>query len=452
MKDVEGTLVHETRGVRVAAALSPPDTMTRIVDAVRRPTRRLANVAVPYGVATACFVANGAITSGPLDFVVGAVGVAALGRSLWSAGSALRQQLREGDSLTYRLASRIPVGQDVAMAAARMIEADWSRATIRTSQLLMEHHQGSIGKERRLTIYSLPSGASIAIAYRNGRRPLVMIDQKDRGLLDSIKPQDSIGPVGSAIVLRTIERIQADRLSNLLGVPAGQMLSTLSHLLADALPAESDDEHTKRREMPFLRLDYVDIEHVIETRHIKSAEIVVTSVRDKYDSAHLAVLVEAPGMGTLSLPPEPFSAIMRVRRDAGLKHAFGIGAPEIMTLPVFQGNARATRIADLARQVLQEDPDLLDSSGAPLRKLIVEHMPRLLATHRDNTATARTSDIAEIDGALDRGLDIVARELGEALDRIADRKLDDLRTELRFLESRHPGQDVQLSSIPAMAA
>jgi hypothetical protein len=47
----------------------------------------------------------------------------------------------------------------------------------------------------------------------------------------------------------------------------------------------------------------------------------------------------------------------------------------------------------------------------------------------------------EADEAFERGLDVVARAVGESIDAQASRSLDDLRTEVRFLETRHPQRD-----------
>jgi len=451
MKDVECALVHGSRSNAVPATLSPPNLPERTLDAVRRPVRRTASMALPYAVAVGLEHILVPQSPGFLAFLTAIGALGAYGRTLYCAFSVARRQIDEHDSIISRVASHVHGHRSVESAAARMLYADWNRATISTSKLDLGR-QGSVGSENRATRIELPNGACVTVAYPLTTRPLVVLDATKRSSYHVFDPKESLGRTGVAVVLGAVQRIQMDRLSVLLGVPVGQSATTLSHMLADALPAASkDSQHEEEREHRITLKDYT-IDRVVEERRITSAEITVTSIRPKHESTHISVLVEAPGLGVLSLPPEPFSVIMKRRRHSGIKHAFGIGAPEIMTLPVFLGNARATRLADLARQVLQEDPDLLDSSGAPLRKLVVEHMPRLLATHRDNTRTARTSDIAEIDGALNRGLDIVARELGEALDRIADRKLDDLRTELRFLESRHPGQDVRLSSAPAMAA
>jgi hypothetical protein len=451
MKDIEGALVHVSPRNAVPATLSPPSLPERTVDALRRPIRQAAHVALPYAAALGLEQVLALHPGNFVGFLVSVGGLGAYGRSLYCAFDVARQQINRHDSMVSLIASRVHGRESVASAAARMLRADWSRATITTAELYLGR-QGSVGHEHRVTRIALPNGASVTVAYRLSKRPLVILDAKSRDHYRNIDPKDSLGRTGVAVVLGAIERLQMDRLCMLLGVPEGQSGTALSHMLADALPVESQDsEENESRTSRILLNDYT-IDRIVEKRTIPGAEITVTSIRPKHGSDYVSVLVQAPGMGVLSLPTEPFGARMSPRRGAVMKHAFGIGAPEIMTLPVFQGNARATRLADLARQVLQEDPDLLDSSGSPLRKLVVEHMPRLLATHRDNTATARTSDIAEIDGALDRGLDIVARELGEALDRIADRKLDDLRTELRFLESRHPEQETRLSSIPAMVA
>lgn len=450
MKDVDGTPQHGSRSIVATNQLSIPTGPTRMVDALRRPAGRIAQVGIPYGVLVGIDTLCAAIPAhGLFGFTVAVSGLAALGRSLYCAGRIVRQELTQDGSLTNRLAGFVPVQRSVATAAARMLTAEWNRSKIETSYMWGSH--GSIGHENRLTSVTLPNGANVTLCHRRGRRPIVLLSTSTPSQHRSVDPKKSLVRAGASIVLDAVRDIQTSRLSVLLGVQPGHPRSTLSHLIAEALPFECKETEEDER-IGFDDFISREIEYVIEERRIAGAELTVTAIRRKYREAYLEILVEAPGLGVMTLPPEPFGAIMKRRRSQHLHQAFGAGSPDIMTLPVFLGNARATRIAELARQVLLEDPNLLDSSGSPLRRLVEEHMPRLLATHRDNTATARTSDIAEIDGALDRGLDIVARELGEALDRIADRKLDDLRTELRFLESRHPGQDARLSSIPAKAA
>jgi len=450
MANVDRTLHNGSHSIVPANQLCIPAAPARVVDALRRPAGRLAQVGLPYGVLVGCDALCAVIPDhGLIATSVVITGLTALGRGLYCAGRVVRQELTQDGSLTNRIAGLIPYQRSIATAAARMLTAEWNRSKIETSYTWGRH--GSIGHENRLTSVTLPNGANVTLCHRRGRRPIVILNTSAQSQHRSVDPKESLGRAGASIVLQAVRDIQTNRLSVLLGVESGHSRSTLSHMLAEALPFECTETEEDER------IGYEDfisreIEYVIEQRRIASAEMTVTAIRRKYRDAYLEILVEAPGLGVMTLPPEPFGAIMRRRRSQHLHQAFGVGSPDIVTLPVFLGNARATRIAELARQVLLEDPNLQDSSGSPLRKLIEEHMPRLLATHRDNAATARTSDIAEIDGALDRGLDIVARELGEALDRIADRKLDDLRTELRFLESRHPGQDVQLSSIPAMAA
>jgi hypothetical protein len=51
---------------------------------------------------------------------------------------------------------------------------------------------------------------------------------------------------------------------------------------------------------------------------------------------------------------------------------------------------------------------------------------------------------AQADEELQRGLDVVSRAIGESIDGLAGRDLDDLRTEVRFLQSRHPVRNPQL--------
>lgn len=106
-------------------------------------------------------------------------------------------------------------------------------------------------------------------------------------------------------------------------------------------------------------------------------------------------------------------------------------------IPAFVGNARAARLAQLARQALTLDPDLTDASGAPVHALVEDHLPRLIERHRKAALTAETREMASVDADLDRGLDEVAQAVGEALEKVRDRARDDLREQVRFLETRN---------------
>ena len=449
MKDVDGTLHHGPRTVAAANQLSIPAAPTRMVDALRRPVGRVARVAIPYGVAVAAgAICNAIPGQSILEFPIWAAGVAGFVRSIYFAGHTVRQELTQDASLTNRLAGLLPFQRSVATAAARMLKAEWDRSEIRTMGIIGNH--GSLGHENRITSVTLPNGANVTFCHRRGRRPIIILNSTDQHLYYSIDPRHSLGRAASSVVLDAIRDIQTKRLSVLLGVEAGHARTTLSHMLAEALSLEHRE--TEVDETIGDQYSIHTIKYVVEEREIPSVEMTVTAIRHKYHRKYLEVLVEAPGIGVMTLPPEPFGAIMNRRHSQDLHQAFGVKSPDIVTLPVFLGNARATRIAELARQVLLEDPNLVDGSGQPLRRLVDEHMPRLLTKHRNSTRTARSSDIAEIDDALDRGLSIIARELDAALDQIANRDLDDLRTELRFLESRHPEPDERLAPITAKVA
>ena len=431
------------------AILTVPSPLVRTVDALRRPAARIASVGLPALLAWSCNAEIGALHAGFVAFLVGATCVLSAGETVRRSVKAARFEFRTGNSLLNRHIGILSGRGSVAAAAARMLRAEWNHSKITTDKI-GAHGKSSdmnVGTEKRLTSVELPNGASVAFMHQRKGRTLVVLNSTSRGPRD-FDAKASLGPIDVSVIMGAVERIQLDRLCVLLGVSVGQSALTMSRMLAEALPCRSDDMDVTETGTNPITINDWHVHRTVETRKIGGAEIVVTSIRGKNDGVHSTLLVEAPGMGLLALPTEPFSDVMRRRRSSELRHAFGVGAPEIVTLPVFLGNARASRIADLARQVLMEDPELKAASGSPLRSLIEEHMPRLLATHRDNTRTARTADISEIDAALDRGLDVVARALGEAIDGLADRKLDALRTEVRFLESRHPDAGGDIAPMP----
>jgi len=142
-----------------------------------------------------------------------------------------------------------------------------------------------------------------------------------------------------------------------------------------------------------------------------------------------------------------FAAVIMHRRnvmEAFDRHAhnrvvsvFRSGEGPMGMLPVFVGNARAGRLAELAQRALAIDPDLTDGSGASVRTLIEDHLPRLVERHRKASLTAETREMASVDADLDLGLDEVAQAIGEALEKVRERTRDDLREQVRFLETRN---------------
>jgi hypothetical protein len=407
-----------------------PNRISSTIDGLRTPVVDVATTALGAGVAYAGAMAVIPLPMGMMEMGAMAVFTAGAMGSLHSIYHTGTHQIVPATSLLHAGLAKLSGRRSIASAASAMIEAEWDRSKITTQSWGKSSYRG----ERRMMRISLPNGSVVYVLHRRDKRPLVVLRTHSGQPFD---PKASLGVVGTAKVIRTIERIQAERLSFMLGLPDRQSPTALSRILAETLPCKSDDDDVDKGERGFNGYHQEEL-HTIEKRYLKSLGILVTSIRPKHGSRHSEVFAESPGLGVMLLPTDPFRVVMARRRSNGLHEAFGSATKSVVTVPVFLGNARASRIADLARQALSEDPALTDANGSPIRSLIEEHMPRLLSVHRQNALTARSSDIAEIDSALDRGLDVVARALGDAIDGLADRKLDELRTEVRFLESRHP--------------
>jgi len=434
MKDTEGSLVHaRTSASTTLMTPTPPSRAVTIVDTLRQPLPEVGGLVASAAVAWWSWPVMDALPGGLAKVGMLGVGMVSSILAAFLLLVTIWNQVVTNESFLHAGLARLSRRTSIAVRAADTIRAEWDRATIRTS----EKSQYGYGGEKRAMEIALPEGARVHVLHRREGRPLVVLQPRAVGYHD-FDPAAALGMVATATIMDAITRIQTDRLSFLLGVRQGLSPHAMSRMLGEILPCDSDDEQRDMGGMDFMHTRHVPELHLVETRLLKGAEIRVVSIRPKNDDDHSEVFVDAPGIGIMALPVEEFSRIMARRRRTALRIAFGDVATTAVAVPVFVGNARASRIADLARQALREDPALTDASGSPIRSLIEEHMPRLISVHRDSTRTARTSDIAEIDAVLDRGLDIVARALGDAIEGLNDRKLDALRTEVRFLESRHP--------------
>ena len=104
--------------------------------------------------------------------------------------------------------------------------------------------------------------------------------------------------------------------------------------------------------------------------------------------------------------------------------------------------ARIGRIVETAEKALAAHPNIVDAQGARVDDLIREHVPRLLQRHAEAARTAASQDVAEVDMALEQGVEDVRRSVEEALAQVRDKTMDALSTELRFLALRRGTQPV----------
>lgn len=340
-------------------------------------------------------------------------------------------------SILNRGVGRLSPRRGIASAAARSIRSDWNRAVITTTSGHGGTNADSMVKKRS-TMIKLPSGGAAIITHRHARPPLVILEATVEPFY-RIEDNRGLGRIDAARIAAEVERQQIATLAGLIGLKGTVTGVRLSRVLGTMVTLDAALEE-------FSPWDNAGDENrqVIETR-VLPGNITVTSLRPKAMTRPYELLVSAPEIGVLKLRPGPFGSTLGRRLKSRMAAAFGIDVPQRAVMPVFIGNARATRLAELARRALDEDPELTDALGNRLKPLVEEHLPLLIERHRASTRTADTDRIDEIDADLDRGLDAIARSLGQALDALANRRHDDLRTQVRFLESRNPNG--QLASI-----
>jgi hypothetical protein len=146
--------------------------------------------------------------------------------------------------------------------------------------------------------------------------------------------------------------------------------------------------------------------------------------------------VSHPSFGYVGLDGTRIDRAMEQARQKSIEQAFGADA--IPAAPTVTENARVSRVMALARQAVTADPELADRSGTRIAPLVENHLPRLLDAHAKAMRTATGREVADVDDDLARGLEIVRKAVDEALEIGSRDDRDALRTELRFLELRHP--------------
>lgn len=150
---------------------------------------------------------------------------------------------------------------------------------------------------------------------------------------------------------------------------------------------------------------------------------------------HLSVV--HPNWGTVEIPSVRTDRALTDRRDRA--HVGALSNQRVPVLPPPpRGNARIARIARLCRQALALDPDLTDGNGAPIRPLVEKHLPDLMRIHAEAAATAPAETLEDVDMQLERGVETIRRAVEEAVSLLHEKRRQDLATQLRFLEARHP--------------
>jgi hypothetical protein len=136
---------------------------------------------------------------------------------------------------------------------------------------------------------------------------------------------------------------------------------------------------------------------------------------------------------------------LRMRDDAKLEmvsRRFSEAARSVSSLPAItqalpphSATAALQRLVGLGEDALAVDPDLVDGTGSRLDALVREHLPTLLRVHAE-AARSPSSDLARVDGELEKGLEEIRAGIEDALARDAQRRFDRLVDQVAFLHMR----------------
>jgi len=157
-------------------------------------------------------------------------------------------------------------------------------------------------------------------------------------------------------------------------------------------------------------------------------------------------------MGTLLLRREAFAEALERRKRSSFANALGLARALPVHLPMPSGNAQAARVLRLCREAVAREPDLVDAKGTPIAPLVEQHLPRLMLKHAEAARIAETSELAAIDAEMMEGIERVRLAVEEALVVSRVDKREALRTELAFLEYRHPSPNALSLDAPKEAA
>jgi hypothetical protein len=159
--------------------------------------------------------------------------------------------------------------------------------------------------------------------------------------------------------------------------------------------------------------------------------------------------VMMPSIGVVLVPYGPINDGFERRKRNSFAAALGIAHELPVHLPAPRGNAQASRVLQLCREAVASEPDLVDASGTPIAPLVNKHLPELMRRHAEAAASAPADQLAAIDAELMTGIEGVRLAVDEALLVSANVKRDALRTQLAFLEMRHP-QDPDRKALASM--
>ena len=344
--------------------------------------------------------------------------------------------IRTTRSLDRNLGLFGPIRRMRASGTAKGIVAalreQWPACGVRP--LGMETKGSYLSSPLRGTEVRFPNGSELTIGIRHGARQACFRTKGEAG-------STFLSASDHAFIERDLTRLQTREIALEMGLDPFIGPIALSHALALAIPVEAE---TSR--VPACH-DTGTPAMTIHSRRIPDhgqKAVTFTVVGSK---APFELYAIGRRTGALRLPIDPFASVTRGDETQRTTALLGVTPKEKRT-PVIVGTERADRLIAVARKALARDPDLTDALGTPIADLVETHLPRLMETHRRSQPSVR----AQADEELQRGLDVVSRAIGESIDELAGRDLDDLRTEVRFLQSRHPVRDQRLEPVTSETA
>ena len=184
---------------------------------------------------------------------------------------------------------------------------------------------------------------------------------------------------------------------------------------AGAMPARTENWRSDWRSVGF------------GLRILRSGEYTGTWLdHDQYMVAH-------ENWGVVCVPAALILGALERRRNASFASSL---PPNTVTLTA-EVKSYAEKLVAIGRRALAVDPNLRDPGGARIDALVERHLPRLLSAHADAVRLS-PSDRTRLDDELAHGLGVVKKALEQSMDEASDAARNQLLTEVRFLEMRHP--------------
>lgn len=104
-------------------------------------------------------------------------------------------------------------------------------------------------------------------------------------------------------------------------------------------------------------------------------------------------------------------------------------------------HARAQEVIALCKEALRKHPGLTDATGTSLQPLVDEHLPLLTKLYGEARDLTSGDTLKAVEHDYLEGVERVRRTFEEALEAKGGQKHQELQTQLRFLQLRHPDEN-----------